>query len=507
MLLEEGATCWRVAPASRAAFLLDMADYFLAARQAMSRAKRSIHLLNWAFEPDTLFEPEPGGGGPDGERFANVLKALAGGDSALDVRLLCWKSALPVAATQNFFPLKDRKAFAGSAVKFVLDGRLPTGASHHQKMIVIDDQIAFCGGGDIGPDRWDTALHLDDDPRREKTPADNKCFNSRHEVMSLVEGPAAAALGELFRARWLRATGETLPEPPPPGRGSPWPPRVKPDFKDITVGLSRTYAPWRGAPEVRESEALYLASIAGAKRRIYLENQYFTSPLAAEAIAQRLEDPHGPEVVLISAEHSPSYFDQLTMDRTRSLFIQRLIDADRHGRFHIYSPVTTLGRTIIVHAKFAIIDDTLLRVGSSNLNNRSAGFDSECDLSLEASGANAAATKARIAEIQVHLIAHWLGCADEVVAGALAKAGSLGQAIEILRRAGYARLRPIPPTPLGPFAMFVATFHLGDPITAADSFRPWKRRRLMKAKLAKAVAELKRASLPAPRKRLSEKSA
>jgi phosphatidylserine/phosphatidylglycerophosphate/cardiolipin synthase-like enzyme len=31
-----------------------------------------------------------------------------------------------------------------------------------------------------------------------------------------------------------------------------------------------------------------------------------------------------------------------------------------------------------------VLDDRLLRVGSSNLNNRSMGFDSECDVVLDA---------------------------------------------------------------------------------------------------------------------------
>ena len=38
------------------------------------------------------------------------------------------------------------------------------------------------------------------------------------------------------------------------------------------------------------------------------------------------------------------------------------------------------------------IDDTLLRIGSANINNRSMGFDTECDLSLEAAGRGFAAT-------------------------------------------------------------------------------------------------------------------
>lgn len=504
MLLKEGTTCWRVGVAPRAAFLLDMAGYFLAARDAMSQARHSIYLLNWAFDPDTPFEPD--GAGPDSDRFGPFLKDLACRRPELDVRVLCWKSPLLIAATQRFFPLKARKCFADTPVKFVLDGSLPTGASHHQKVIIVDDVLAFCGGGDIGPDRWDTPDHLDDDPRRRKSPRDHKCFDSRHEVMTLVDGAPARALGQLFRDRWRRATRESLPEPetvPPPA----WPAFVKPDFRQATVGLSRSVAAWRQVEQVRESEALYLASFAAARRCIYLENQYFTSPIMAEALAARLGEPRGPEVVLVSTEHSPSYFDQMTMDRTRSVFLKRLQDADKYGRFHAYSPTTSLGRTIIVHAKMAIIDDVLLRVGSSNLNNRSFGFDTEVDLSIEASrGAGAAPERARITDIRTRIIAHWFGCDSTVVQTAIGKAGGVGRAIEVLRQAGYCRLRPLEPAPIGPLATFIAAFHIGDPITARDAWLPWTRRARLREALASAVRRVQRAGLPTPPRRLSKKS-
>ena len=87
--------------------------------------------------------------------------------------------------------------------------------------------------------------------------------------------------------------------------------------------------------------ALHIASIRAAKACIYMENQYFTSPLIAAELAARLKEPNGPEVILISTEHSPSYFDQVTMDRTRLAFLKTLKNADKHGRFHAYSPVTT----------------------------------------------------------------------------------------------------------------------------------------------------------------------
>jgi phosphatidylserine/phosphatidylglycerophosphate/cardiolipin synthase-like enzyme len=491
VLLIPGATCWRLETAPRAQIFIDMADYFTAAKAAMLRARRSIHLLNWAFEARTLFNPQPGGGGPDEDRIGDFLKTLAGGDPALDVRVLCWKAALPVAATQNFFPFTDRKCFEGSAVKFVLDGRLPLGACHHQKMIVIDDAVAFCGGGDIAPDRWDTPAHLDNDPRRVKTAADNKGFDSRHEVMAIVDGPPAMALGDLFRERWRRATGEVL-EAPEATSPDAWPDGVEPAFENVAVGLSRTVAPWRSYPSVRESETLSFASIAVARRCIYLENQYFTSPVVAEALAARLADPEGPEVILISTQHSPSYFDQLTMDRTRSKFIERLKAADAHGRLRVYSPVTTLGRTIIVHAKLAIIDDAFLRIGSANMNNRSTGFDTECDLSLEASGDSGEATQGAITAIRTRLIAHWLGCSTALVDETIAKEGGVGAAIEALRQCGHCRLRPIEPKALAPVADFIATFHLGDPVSPTDSWRPWKRRTQLAVELRGLIAKLGR---------------
>ena len=475
MLKTQGAF-WRKNIAPRAAVFVDMADYLVAAKAAMSKAKRSVHLLNWAFEATTPFTPEPGSDGTKAEGFGAFLKALAAANPDLDVRLLCWDAALPVAATQSFFPIMDRKAFAGSAVKFKLDSKVPFGACHHQKMIVIDDAVAFCGGADVGPDRWDSVLHTDDDPRRERPGAHGKCYDSRHEVMAIVDGPPAKDLGDLFRERWHRCTGETLPAPAPLPPEA-WPNDAVPILRGASIGISRTMPAWRDEPPVREIEQLTLASIASAKSTIYMENQYFTSPLVAEAIAARLAEPAGPEVVLISTQHSPSYFDQMTMDRTRVQFIKRLREADPGGRVFIYCPVTLLGRIIIVHAKLAIIDDALLRIGSANMNNRSSGYDSECDLTFEAGGAQEVELRSSIRALRTRLIAHWLGCPDALVDETLAREGRLGATIEALRSSGHARLQPIPERPLSPMATLIAAYHLGDPVTAWDSFRPWRRAR------------------------------
>jgi phosphatidylserine/phosphatidylglycerophosphate/cardiolipin synthase-like enzyme len=176
------------------------------------------------------------------------------------------------------------------------------------------------------------------------------------------------------------------------------------------------------------------------------------------------------------------------MDKTRMNFINVLRAADKHGRLRAYSPVTTLGRTIIVHAKLTIIDDVLLRIGSSNINNRSLGFDTECDMSFEAVTAEA---KFEVTRLRNTLLAHWLGCVDGDLEAAIAGAASVGDALEALRTGGYTRLRPIEARPLHGLAEFIAVNHLGDPVGPDDSWRPWKRRKALLAQGARARRQIR----------------
>jgi phosphatidylserine/phosphatidylglycerophosphate/cardiolipin synthase-like enzyme len=490
LLLVPNSTCWRTGRADRAGLIVDVEDYYAAAREAMSKAQRSIHILGWAWDPETPFTPvKPGEGEP--ERWGPFVRALADAHPELDVRLLIWKSSLPIAATQNFFPHKARKCFEGSRVQFRLDSSIPLGACHHQKVIVIDDRLAFCGGCDVGPDRWDTLLHHDDDARRRKP--DNKAyFECRHETMALVDGEAALNLGQLFRNRWERSTGEIM-APPVAEPGGLWPSQVAVAFRNATVGLARSEPKWRHCGEVRETERLHLASLAAAKRLIYMENQYFASPIMAEALAARLGERHGPEVVLVSTQHSPSWFDQMTMDRTRLLFLKRLREADKYGRLTTVCPVTPAGRSVIVHSKLTIIDDALVRVGSANLNNRSTGFDTEVDLAIEAEDDTA---RGAIAAFRAHLVGHWIGRSDEEMAAAIAEHGTLAAAIRTLDT--RTRLRPIPEKTITWWDNFIAHAHLGDPAGPRDSWAPWTRRWELRKQLRRLSIELTRAGLEAP---------
>ena len=156
-------------------------------------------------------------------------------------------------------------------------------------------------------------------------------------------------------------------------------------LRNVDVGIARTLPELDDRPEVREVEALNLAAIAAARHTIYLENQYLAARRIVEALAARLKEDDGPEIVIVlprRGNNPPRAAG--TMDSARHRLIQVLWAADEHRRLGVYWPATDGGTPIYVHSKVLVVDDRLLRIGSSNLNNRSMGFDSECDVAIEA---------------------------------------------------------------------------------------------------------------------------
>jgi phosphatidylserine/phosphatidylglycerophosphate/cardiolipin synthase-like enzyme len=463
-VLRPSETCWRVARAARAAFLVDNEAYYAALFEALRAARHSILVLGWAFDPRTRLAPDGSEGPADPDEVGRILVGLTQSRPDLDVRLLIWKSAYSTTGVHPFLRHRAKSWFARTSVKFREDGDVPLGACHHQKVVVIDDRVAFCGGGDIVTNRWDTPAHLRIDPRR--ILPHHALYPPRHEVTMLVDGEAAAALGDLFRARWRNAADEDL-APVTACASDPWPASALPSLHDVDVAIARTQPHWKGRPLVEEIRQLTLACIAGAKHTIYLENQYFTSHVVTEALAARLAEPDGPDVILIVTRRAPSWFDQLTMDPGRNPMVRRLHAVDRFGRFRAFAPRTPEGVDIIVHAKVSVFDDRIVRVGSANLNDRSGGFDTECELAVE--GGDPAA-RAAIARFRDGLLGHFLGVDPSDVADAQRSHGSLPKAIDALNIDD--RLTPIATGKQTWWEGFVAAHHLGDPTDAGESWRP-----------------------------------
>lgn len=470
-LLRPGATCWRVERARRAAMLPDGAAYFSAMRAAMERARRSILLVGWDFDAEMRLGPA---GSTEAEQFRELMARLLARRPELQVHILIWDMAFAFRIQRRSGPRQAAAAMPGGNLHFRLDGGTPFGASHHQKILVVDDAVAFCGGSDFSRNRWDTTRHLPRDPRRRSRA--NAIYGPRHDVMMAVDGPAAAALADVVRERWRRATGETLtPQSADPDEADPWPEDLVPDMRDVAVGIARTEPARDGRPAVREAEALHLAAIAAARRWIYMENQYFTSPVIGAALARRLAEPDGPEVVVVTAAQSGGRSDRLTMDHARNSLIHRLQAADRHGRFRAFAAMADGDVPIIVHSKVTVVDDRLLRVGSANLNNRSMGFDTECDIAVEVRDE---VGRTAVRHMLDRLLTEHLGRAAGELEAALWRTGSLTACVDQLNPATGRRLRPfdVPRPSLLDRAM--GRLHLLDPTGPADNLQPWRRLRL-----------------------------
>lgn len=485
--LRDDDTCWRTTRADAVSFLVDGADFFAAAKAAMLSAHSSIWLLAWTFDPLTRMQPdvvERSGDPETPDRLGLLLTRLAALNPALDVRVLAWNMPWPIAAPGGFAHRRSQMFFHGSQVKYRLDSSLPASACHHQKVLVIDGRLAFVSGGDLSTDRWDTCGHEDADPRR-RLPNMHR-YPARHDISAMVSGPAALDCAQLFADRWENATRERLEVPEPDmTEETPWPPGVLPDLIGQDVALVRTQPKWRKNPEINEGLDLHLAVIMGARKTLYIENQYLTARTVVEALCRRLAEPDGPEIVTIGPAASPSFFDRMTMDSARTTAIERLTKADVHGRFRAYNARTRHDEPIIVHSKTMIADDDFLRIGSANLNNRSGGLDTEVDLALEAEPGEAGAeARETIVTFRNLLIGHFVNRNLLEVEAAIAQAGGIIGAIELLDNPQQRRLCPCEPYPLSWLERFIVRWSLGDPVSPSDAWLPWMRRRVLREQLA-----------------------
>jgi phosphatidylserine/phosphatidylglycerophosphate/cardiolipin synthase-like enzyme len=430
-LLEPGRNCWCVVNATRAAVIVDADGYFRAARNAMLKATEQILLVGWDFDARIRFKDERcDDGGP--EKVGAFISWLTRRTPGLQVHILRWDTGAVKTVFHGRTLLRILKWARDDQVHLRFDTNHPFGASHHQKVLVIDDALAFCGGIDMTVDRWDTRDHSDGEHRRVEP--NGKPYGPWHDATTMLEGPVAASLGEMCRERWRRSGGEI--EAPRRHSGGHWPAEIKPDFTDVAVGIARTIPEMSHQSPVHEIEALYVDLIARAQRWIYAESQYFASRKVAEAIMERLQEETGPEVVIVHPTTAEGWLEPIAMDSARARLVGALKERDVYNRLKLYHPHTAGGQPIYVHAKVTVVDDAILRVGSSNFNNRSLRLDTECDVVIEADPERDIETSNVIAGVRNSLLAEHLNTDSATVKRLLNETGSLIATIERLRSAG-----------------------------------------------------------------------
>jgi phosphatidylserine/phosphatidylglycerophosphate/cardiolipin synthase-like enzyme len=338
--------------------LIDGEETLATIAAAIRGARRSVRLAGWHTAPHFALERgEP----------PTVLRELLAERAArgVAVRILLWAGA----PLRVFTPARaDVRADArelerGTGVRVALDARERLLHCHHEKLVVVDDEVAFVGGvdlTDLGGDRWDTASH----PARGRL--------GWHDAGTRLRGPVVADVAQHLDLRWTEVTGETLPAvavPEPAG--------------DTTIQLLRTIPehiyddPHDGAFGILEG---YMRALRSARELVYLESQFFWLPEIVQLLSDKLRDPPSDRFrVVVFLPSKPNNGEE----DTRGM-LAHLADADAgRGRFLATTIDAMTGSTVdrlYVHAKIGIVDDRWLTIGSANLNAHSFFNDTEVNV-------------------------------------------------------------------------------------------------------------------------------
>jgi phosphatidylserine/phosphatidylglycerophosphate/cardiolipin synthase-like enzyme len=276
-----------------------------------------------------------------------LLRELLGEASeSVDVRVLLWAGApVPVFKPRRASVREGRDELVrGTRIKIALDSNERPMHCHHEKLVVIDDEVAFVGGidlTDLNGDRHDTPEH----PARGRM--------GWHDVAARLRGPAVADVSRHLAQRWQAVTGERLeaqPDVVPAGET---------ELQIVRTVPERLYqlAP-RGDFRIIEA---YLRALRCAQQLVYLENQFLWSPEIVGILADKLRHPPADDFrVIIMLPGRPNTGE----DDTRGQ-LALLAQADRdQGRFLATTIRARTGNTsdrVYVHAKVGIVDDRCSR--------------------------------------------------------------------------------------------------------------------------------------------------
>jgi phosphatidylserine/phosphatidylglycerophosphate/cardiolipin synthase-like enzyme len=342
---------------NRVEVLVDGEEALPAMSATIAGARSHVHIAGWHSSPEFRLTREP-----DAPTLRELLAETA---ERVPVRLLLWAGP-PVPAfqpTRRTVRAACAEFTRDSKVHCVLDSRERSMHCHHEKIVVVDDKIAFVGGVDFTAmegDRHDSWKH----------PADRSI--GWHDLTMRVEGPIVADIAGHFRQRWTEVAEEALPEP-----------KVQDPAGSANVQFVRTvpektydFAP-HGEFTILDT---YLRALRSAKHLVYLENQFLWSPEVAEILIGKLKNPPAEDFrIVLVLPRKPSN----GADTTRGQ-LGRLIDADDDGRRLLATTLTSHDgeneTPVYVHAKLGIVDDEWMTIGSANLNEHSLFNDSEANL-------------------------------------------------------------------------------------------------------------------------------
>lgn len=347
-----------------------------------------VLFTDWRGDPDEALDD-------DGTAVSTALCRAAARGAV--VKGLIWRSHLDLMRFSSAENRRLGREIEEAGGECVLDMRIRSGGSHHQKMAVVryrehpDDDVAYVGGIDLCHSRRDDARH-EGDAQAAPMPDVFGPTPPWHDIQLAVRGPAVGDIEATFRERWtdpsrltrnpVRIIGSLLERDDQ--RADPVPaqlPDPAPRGGQV-VQVLRTY-PRRagGYPFARRGERsvarAYLKALGRARTLVYLEDQYLWSAEVAAPFAEALR--REPELRLVAVVPLHPDADGAAgngqfLGRDEAL---RVLLAAGGDRVEVYGLENPSGVPVYVHAKVCVIDDVWTSVGSDNVNLRSWTHDSE----------------------------------------------------------------------------------------------------------------------------------
>ena len=427
----ERQNCHTSTIASHARMLIDCVNFYRALHQALSKARHSIFITGWDIDSriELIRREEDGAHEGVPRTLYDLLTQKAAENPDLKIYLNRWNYAFFMAGMREPLAVWRWKGAMLPNIHYCRDNMTPAWACHHQKIIVVDDEVAFVGGMDVAVNRWDDRAHspgksLRVDPGGVYNPFMRKEFEPYHDIQMVVAGDAARALAIWVRERWRRGAGyDALPvreQSDPHVLPQSWPDNEPADFVQIPVAVALTMPPFAGREGLYQIERLYLDQIALAQEFIYIENQYLARDRIAIALRRRLEENTRLRVLLVSSYDPQGWMEKISMWTARVRFQNILSRVGIAERVTFAYPLTHedgISATTRIHSKLMIVDDRFLHIGSANINNRSMRMDTECDLCFEAANA---AHRAKIKFIRNDLIREHTGYEEADIQAAIA---------------------------------------------------------------------------------------
>ncbi|ELP88559.1 phospholipase D, putative [Entamoeba invadens IP1] len=398
-------------------FYVDGAEAMQSVAEAISTARRKIHIMDWRMDLDiTLVRtPHP----LQSKKLVDLLAAAA--IRGVQVSVILYNSPWFSHLTDNRKTAKILNKLHPNITCICKHWSLIY--SNHEKLVIVDNKVALLGGVDLCLGRYDNIFHhitpmVRDAPNGAllfppadynniQIPKTNRFQYPRmpwHDVHCKVDGEIIMDLQQHFLQRWQFYGGEMQTAPAQKKKGG------------VSMRFCQSSCKLSGGKNECSIYGEMLKLVRKAKRFIYIEQQYFLSNSGKRNISNKI----GREIakkIIEAAKKDEKFFVIIVLPlfsegELKHKSVRKMAEYTRLALYDgVGGIVSTLQKNgiddwqkylsvnnlynvgwceklgvtlsqIYVHSKLMIIDDEFMLLGSANINDRSLRGDRDTEIAI-----------------------------------------------------------------------------------------------------------------------------